>query len=212
MFSCQTCSKSYAWPESLRRHIRQAHSHNDAPEEMDTDSNACIKCGALFNSLTSKQKHLETCDDDQHSDSDISSVSSDDEQDESAWINLINEVYGLHDEEFQKKVAEHQASGNPNPRQAASDELLPKYKRSLKKLLNARLLFAMQIKKSEHYKKLMEDIHYYKDDKDFELSEAIKRAVTRNGSILDEVLEDVSDEDENAEDDDSENDDSEYSE
>ena len=149
------------------------------PEEMDTDSNACFKCGALFNSSTSKQKHLETCDDDQHSDSDISSVSSDDEQDESAWTNLINEVYGLHDEEFQKKVAELEASGNPNPRQAASDELLPKYKRSLKKLLNVRLLFAMQIKKSEHYKKLMEDIHYYKDDKDFELSEAIKRAVTQ---------------------------------
>ena len=65
---------------------------------------------------------------------------------------------------------------------------------------------AMQIKKSEHYKKLMEDIHYYKDDKGFELSEAIKRAVTRNGSILDEVLEDGSDENENAE---SEDDDSE---
>ena len=61
---------------------------------------------------------------------------------------------------------------------------------------------AMQIKKSEHYKKLMEDIHYYKDDKGFELFDAIKRAVTRNGSILDEVLEDGSDESENADSDD----------
>ena len=68
--------------------------------------------------------------------------------------------------------------------------------------MNARLLFAMQIKKSEHYKKLMEDIHYYKDDKGFELFDAIKRAVTRNGSILDEVLEDGSDESENADSDD----------
>ena len=78
--------------------------------------------------------------------------------------------------------------------------------------MNIDEISAMQIKKSEHYKKLMEDIHYYKDDKDFELSEAIKRAVTRNGSILDEVLEDGSDEDENAEDDDSEDDDSGHSE
>ena len=63
----------------------------------------------------------------------------------------------------------------------------------------------MQIKKSEHYKKLMEDMHYYKDDKGFELSEAIKRAITRNGSILDEVLEDESDENASeVEDDDSE--------
>ena len=61
---------------------------------------------------------------------------------------------------------------------------------------------AMQIKKSEHYKKLMEDIHYYKDDKGFELFDAIKRAVTRNGSILDEALEDGSDESENADSDD----------
>ena len=64
----------------------------------------------------------------------------------------------------------------------------------------------MQIKKSEHYKKLMEDIHYYKDDKGFELSDAIKRAIKRNGSMLDEVLEDDSDDmeyDDKAEDDDS---------
>ena len=205
MFNCQTCSKSYAWQDSLKRHIRHAHTQNVAAEAMDTDSSACIKCGALFNSAISKQKHMETCDDDQHSDSDISSISSDDEQDESAWTNLIQEVYNLHDDEFQKKVAEHEASGNLNPREAASDELLPKYKRSLKKLLRLRFLFAMQIKKSEHYKKLMEDIHYYKDDKGFELSEAIKRAITRNGSILDEVLEDESDENASeVEDDDSE--------
>ena len=150
---------------------------------------------------------MDTCDDDQDSDSDISSLSSDEEQDESAWSNLLGEVYGLHDDEFQTKVAELEATGNSNPRQAASDELLIKYKRSLKQLLHIRLLFALQIKKSEHYKKLMEDIHYYKDDKGFELSEAIKRAVKRNGSILDEVLEDDSDDmeyTENKEDDDSE--------
>ena len=202
MFSCQTCSKSYAWQDSLKRHVRHAHSENEGTEEMDTNSSACFKCGSVFNSSSSKQKHMETCDDDQHSDSDISSVSSDDEQDESAWTSLINEVYGLHDDEYQRRVAELETSGNLNPREAASDELLPKYKRSLKKLLNFRLLFAMQIKKSEHYKKLMEDIHYYKDDKGFELFDAIKRAVTRNGSILDEVLEDGSDESENADSDD----------
>ena len=39
----------------------------------------------------------------------------------------------------------------------------------------------------------MEDIHYYKDDKGFELSEAIKRAIKRNGSIIDEVLDNDSD-------------------
>ena len=39
----------------------------------------------------------------------------------------------------------------------------------------------------------LEDIHYYKNDKGFELSDAIKRAIKRNGSMLDEVLEDDSD-------------------
>ena len=76
----------------------------------------------------------------------------------------------------------------------------------MKKLLHSKLLFALQIKKSEHYKKLMKDIHYYKNDKGFELSDAIKRAIKRNGSMLDEVLEDDSDDmeyDDKAEDDDS---------
>ena len=92
-------------------------------------------------------------------------------------------------------MSELEAKGIPNPRRAASDELLPKYKRSLKKLLQSRLLFALKIKKSEHYKKLMEDIYYYKDEKGFELSEAVKRAIKRNGSILDEVLDEDTDDD-----------------
>ena len=191
MFSCPTCSKSYAWQDSLTRHIRHAHSQDVNPEEMDTDSNSCLKCGVVFNSATAKRKHMETCD--QTSDSDISSIGSDEGDDESAWTILLNETYSLYDDEFQKKAAEHEASGNLNPREDASDELLPKYKRSLKKLLHSRLLFAIKIKKSEHYKKLMEDIHYYKDDKGFELSEAIKRAIKRNGSIIDEVLDNDSD-------------------
>ena len=92
-------------------------------------------------------------------------------------------------------MSELEAKGIPNPRRAASDELIPKYKRSLKKILYSRLLFALQIKKSEHYKKLMEDIYYYKDEKGFELSEAVKRAIKRNGSILDEVLDEDTNDD-----------------
>ena len=41
----------------------------------------------------------------------------------------------------------------------------------------------------------MEDIYYYKDEKGFELSEAVKRAIKRNGSILDEVLDEDTDDD-----------------
>ena len=92
-------------------------------------------------------------------------------------------------------MSELEAKGIPNPRRAAADELLPTYKRTLKKLLHSRLLFTLQIKKSEHYRKLMEDIYYYKDEKGFELSEAVKCAIKRNGSILDEVLDEDSDDD-----------------
>ena len=116
-----------------------------------------------------------------------SSISSNEGDDESAWTSLLNDVYRLHDYEFENKITELEAKRNPNPREAASDELLPKYKRSLKKLLHSKLLFALQIKKSEHYKKLMEDIHYYKNYEGFELSDAIKRAIKRNGRTLDEV-------------------------
>ena len=142
------------------------------------------------------KKHMGICDyEDSDSDSDVSSISSDEEDDESAWVDILQEAYNLHDPEFKEKVSELEAKGIPNPRRAASNELLPKYKRPLKKILYSRLLFALQIKKSEHYKKLMEDIYYYKDEKGFELSEAVKRAIKRNGSILDEVLDEDADDD-----------------
>ena len=195
MYSCQTCSKSYAWQDSLKRHIRHAHAQNAVTEDMDADNYACCKCGAVFDSAASKRNHMYDCD--QNSDSDISSISSNEEEDESAWENLVQEAYDMHNEEFQKILAEMEAKNTPNAREAASDALLPKNKRSLKALLNSRLLFCLQIKKSEHYKKLMEDIHYYKDYKGFELPEAIRQAIKRNGSILDEVLdEDIDDESE----------------
>ena len=53
-----------------------------------------------------------------------------------------------------------------------------------------RLVFALQIKKSEHYKKLMKDIHFYLEEKQLELSKAVTSAIRRNVDILNEVLED----------------------
>ena len=44
-------------------------------------------------------------------------------------------------------MSELEAKGIPNPQRAASDELLPKYKRSLKKLLQSRLFFALKKEK-----------------------------------------------------------------
>ena len=67
---------------------------------------------------TAKRKHMETCDDDddQVSNSDISSINSNEGDDESAWTCLLNDVYRLHDHEFEYKIAELEAKGNPNPR------------------------------------------------------------------------------------------------
>ena len=200
MYKCNACSKSYSWPDSLKRHIRHSHSQyevqSDSDVDMDTQGPACLKCGGIFDSANAMKKHMGRCDyKESDSDSDISSMGSDEEDDESAWVEVIQEAYNVHDKEFKEKVSELEAGGIPNPRQAAADELLPTYKRTLKKLLHSRLLFALQIKKSEHYKKIMEDIYYYKDDKGFELSEAIRRAIKRDGSILDEVLDEDTDDD-----------------
>ena len=211
MYKCQNCPKSYAWLDSLKRHIRHSHSgheaSNGADNDMDTDVPACFKCGAFFNATKAMRNHLARCGDkDSDSDSDVSSMGSDEEEDESAWVDILQEAYDLHDTEFKEKVKELEEKGVQNPRRAASDELLPKYKRSLKKLLHSRLLFSLKIKKSEHYKKLMEDIYYYKDEKGFELSEAVKRAITRNGNILDEVLDEDTDDESNENDSQSEED------
>ena len=178
------------------------HSHSqqeatsDSDIDMDTQGPACLKCGGMFNSANAMKKHMGICDyKDSDSDSDISSLGSDEEDDETAWVDILQETYNIHDKAFKAKVSELEAKGIPNPRRAAADELLPTYKRTLKKLLHSRLLFTLQIKKSEHYRKLMEDIYYYKDEKGFELSEAVKCAIKRNGSILDEVLDEDSDDD-----------------
>ena len=154
---------------------------------MDTDDNACGHCGALFNSLSSLAKHAEKCET-QDSDSD---VSVDGEEDESALKAIIQTIYSECDAQYQTKVASYEAAGDENAAQTARDDMRPIYKRNLRKALHAYLTFAIQIKKSEHYKKLMKDINYYKDDKGFEVTKAVKKAISKNGNILDELLDDA---------------------
>ena len=205
MYNCNICSKSYKWLDSLKRHIRQAHNtlesdtsdmeDIEASDEMDTDENACFKCGSIYKSKKAMLKHMETCETkDSDSDisdiSDISSASSEGTEDESAWIDLVAEVHNVHAEKFSQKVEHHESLGEEDPRQAAADDMLPVYRRTLKKLLKMRLVFALQIKKSEHYKKLMKDIHFYLEEKQLELSKAVTSAIRRNVDILNEVLED----------------------
>lgn len=207
MHNCYYCSKSYTWPDSLKRHIRQTHNTHELDtseakrlnisDEMECDQHACLKCGAVFDSKTSMQNHMALCNIDE-SDSDISSVNSDDIEDESVWIDLVHEVYNLHDEQFQEKINNHTATGEDDPHQAAADEMQPVYKRTLKKLLQQKLLFAMQIKKSEHHEKLMEDIKFYSDVKNYELSKAVNFAIRRNNDMLDDILEDVGSNDEHS--------------
>ena len=193
MFKCNYCSKSYTWPDSLKRHTRRMHDDEDrlADSEscmsMDPDDNACGHCGALFNSLSSLAKHAEKCET-QDSDSDVSAEG---EEDESALKAIIQTIYSACDSQYQTKVASYEAAGDENAAQTARDDMRPIYKRNLRKALHAYLTFAIQIKKSEHYKKLMKDINYYKDDKGYEVTKAVKKAISKNGNILDELLDDA---------------------
>ena len=67
----------------------------------------------------------------------------------------------------------------------------PLYKRVMREVLKQYLVFGIEIKKSEHYKKLMKDIYHYKDEKGLEIKTAVKKALLRNSSMLEEVLEEV---------------------
>ena len=73
----------------------------------------------------------------------------------------------------------------------------PLYKRVMREVLKQYLVFGIEIKKSEHYKKLMKDIYHYKDEKGLEIKTAVKKALLRNSSMLEEVNSDNTDGDDN---------------
>ena len=193
MYSCNQCYKSYAWKDSLKRHTRKMHDDEDSTADsessmsMETDEKSCGNCGALFNSLSSLSKHAEKCEY-QDSDSDVSGES----DDESALKAVIEDVYKCTDSRYQAKVASYLAAGDENAAQTARDEMRPLYKRIMREVLKQYLVFGIEIKKSEHYKKLMKDIYHYKDEKGYEIKTAVKKALLKNGNMLEEVLEDVS--------------------
>ena len=111
--------------------------------------------------------------------------------DESALKAVIEDVYKCTDSRYQAKVASYLAAGDENAAQTARDEMRPLYKRIMREVLKQYLVFGIEIKKSEHYKKLMKDIYHYKDEKGYEIKTAVKKALLRNSSMLEEVLEEV---------------------
>ena len=101
--------------------------------------------------------------------------------DESAIKAVIEDVYKCTDSRYQAKVASYLAAGDENAAQTARDDMRPLYKRVMREVLKQYLVFGIEIKRSEHYKKLMKDIYHYKDEKGYEIKTAVKKALLKNG-------------------------------
>ena len=137
-------------------------------------------------------EHMSRCRAEEESDTDSESDTSIEvEEDESAWDNLLQEVYDEKDAEYQEALLRH--ADTVDAQEQVLDEMRPVYKKALKDLFSKMFGFAMMIKNSKHYKAFIDDVNDFVEEKEYSLPKAIKAAVRRNENIFDEVLDDDED-------------------
>ena len=167
--------------------MKHTDSEDSEPQgpDMETDQNACPDCGALYSTRDDVNKHMETCGEPESSDKDSEDEN---EEDESAWVVLVQEVYDMHDDEYQAKVAESGEQDENAAAKVADKAMRPTYLKTLRRLFKKRLAFALKIQKSKHYELFEDQIEHLMDDKGYSLEKAVATVVNKNRKVFEEVM------------------------
>jgi len=188
-------SKSEPTPLPVMTSLKENHS-------------SCIDCGAVYASSMDLKRHVKRGCPEADSDAEEdkppakkSAMDLDDDYNDPAFEDLINEAYDTYDEQYNDRIEKYMQDGMSEKRakQEASDLLRPKYRKAFVKNYMS-FLYTMYLMKHSpiHYKvwKSMED--YIEEGKP--VKRAIQMAVEDYKHLMEELLDEESENSESDED------------
>ena len=189
MYECSSCSNTYAWPQSLQKHIKNKHNAKD--DETVSYEKDITSPKSSYN-ITPDEEHMdldESGDDSTESESEDDSTESesgdDDTSTEDVWDGMILEVYNTED--YATKVSEY-ANDYQNAEENAKRDMLEVHTSDLKFNYYKLLLTYHRMQASKMHKKIMADVK--KLHKRYSYSKALRSAIHYRNSMFRRLLED----------------------
>ena len=185
MYECSSCSNTYAWPQSLQRHIKNKHKDDETVSYEKFNSSP-------KSSDNSDKEHMdldESVDDSTESESGDDSTESESEDDdnstEDVWDDMILEVYNTED--YATKVSEY-ANDYQNAEEKAKRDMLEVHTSDLKFHYYKLLLTYHRMQASKMHKKIMADVK--KLHKRYSYRKALRSAIHYRNSMFRKLPED----------------------
>ena len=202
MYKCKYCSRSYAWKQSLKRHVQ--HSHVDEESDEYEDSNMDISDDSSDTQQSNvsddngddsskddddssgEGSEVESGDgEDEENDSASSGESEADGEDEAVWIDVVDDIVKQFQAQHEQKLQHFKGA---DALELTEEAMHPMYKRALKQRIAKQLLFDYMLRRSKYYTKLESDLKKFV--KKHSLSRAVRATLRKNDNILEEMLDD----------------------
>ena len=182
MFKCKKCSRSYAWEQSLKRHIKQDHGEESTEDEETgretTDDSEDSDSGSA---PAAKSRRLNS----------RAVIDDDNEDDEAIWITIVGKIVNEHQLQYDEKL---QQISNADGTERVEEEMRPLYKRALKNFITEQIIRENHLQHSKYYTKLMHDFRaFIKRFPKQTLWRAVRATLRKNDSLLDDMLDDFDD-------------------
>ena len=188
MYECSSCSNTYAWPQSLQRHIKNKHKDDDTDDEKNITSPKSSDNSDKEHMDESGYDSTESEDDSTESEDDSTESESDDtsrKTTEDVWDDMILEVYNTED--YATKVSEY-ANDYQNAEEFAKRDMLEVHTSDLKFNYYKLLLTCHRMQASKMHKKIM--AHVKKLHKRYSYRKALRSAIHYRNSMFRRLLED----------------------
>ena len=178
MFKCQQCSRSYAWEQSLKRHIKLDHSEESSEaEETGRETTDDSEDSDNGNEPAAKSRRLNSKDDRDYDNED---------DDEAIWIAIVEKIVNEHKLQYDEKLLQNT--------ELVEEEMRLVYKRALKNFITEQIIREIHLQKSKYYAKLIQDFRaFVKRRPKLTLLRAVRTTLRQNDNLLDDILDDFDD-------------------
>ena len=187
--------RSYAWKQSLKRHIDQNHFDTLSVPDDESDTNMSDDSSNGQQSDSDDHNSDNSSNDSGYESIDGITVAVDENDDrqtdgdsEAVWLNIVEDIVKEIDSRYQEKPQHVEDSDKS---ELVEETMRSMYKRALKKFIINHLVLDSQLQLSEYYTKLNKDLNKF--SRKHPLSRAVRATLRKNDDILDEILDDFDD-------------------
>ena len=205
VYKCGDCDLGFNRYYNLQRHRNRKHAEKDEhsldESEVDESDMETVDEESLGSGMYGRGVSKQPIDESENDDSDDNETESESEDESESeveekesqpqmYAELREKVWEPYADKFEGLVEEYITEGRnrADANQAAYTQLIPLYRKALRKEYIDLLLKIKELKTDSTYKAVMNSAKIFHDDDDYNTTEAIRAAVTKRKHLVNELI------------------------